>query len=329
MASKLDVYQIVLNKRSGTFKDVIIRKNDITDSSITYSKLFNTFYRNLIELIGKDVFCIENKSIGLTLFKGKGERINSILTSHSSTYTIEGFIDAGPYNSIRKLAKLSDTSKRRIINKTDIITDRYYFYLYFPLDSKIGILMVESKENASIRKAVKPFIERLFKTDETKGCRVNSYFPIWLKAEFIKSANLFSLSFEQEIITQTQAEEEVTTNSEEFDIKITIVPKTNTSDIQNSNTFIKRISNFFALKAGNSTISLSSFSNKKGVMKNEEQKKLLPFSIDKDHDIRPIIIVNNYISADDNGNFARNELKSLCDNLLGKIKPEIYGIEHR
>lgn len=189
--------------------------------------------------------------------------------------------------------------------------------------------MVESKENASIRRAVKPFIERLFKTDATKGCRVNSYFPKWLKMEFIESANLFSLSFEQEIITQTQAEEESVTNSEEFDVKVTIVPKTNISDIQNSNTLINRISKFFALKAGNSTISLSSFANKKGVMKNEEQKKSLPFSIDKENDIRPIIVVDNYISADDNGDFIRDELKSLCDNLLSKIKPEVYGIEHR
>lgn len=329
MASKLDVYQVVLNKRAGTFKDIILKKNNITDKATTYSRLFNTFYRNLIELIGKDVFCVENKNIGLTLFKGKGERINSILTSHSSVYTIEGFIDAGPYNSVRKLAKMSDPSKRRIINKTDIVTDRYYFYFYFPLDSKIGILMVESKENASIRRAVKLFVEKLFKTDSTRGCRVNSYFPRWLKAEFIESANLFSLSFEQEIVTQTQAEEESVTNSEEFDVKVTIVPKTNVSDIQNSNTLVNRISNFFALKAGNSTISLSSFSNKKGVMKNEEQKKSLPFSIDKENDIHPIVIIDNYISPDDNGDFIRGELKSLCDDLLSKIKPEIYGIEYR
>lgn len=329
MASKLDVYQKVLNKRAGTFKDVILKKNNITDKTITYSKLFNTFYRSLIELIGKDVFCVENKNIGLTLFKEKGERINNILTSHSSAYTIEGFIDAGPYNSVHKLAKMSDPSKRRTINKTDIVTDRYYFYFYFPLDSKIGILMVESKENASIRRAVKPFVEKLFKTDSTRGCRVNSYFPQWLKAEFIESANLFSLSFEQEIVTQIQAEEESVTNSEEFDVKVTIVPKTNVSDIQNSNTLVNRISNFFSLKAGNSTISLSSFPNKKGVMKNEEQKKSLPFLIDKENDIRPIIIIDNYISPDDNGDFMRDELKSLCDDLLSKIKPEIYGIEHK
>ena len=163
MANKLDIYQICLPKRSGTLKNVIIKKNKITDSSITKAKIFNLFYRNLLELIGSSVFCIDSKKMGLTIFKGKGEKINTILTSHSSSFVIEGFIDAGPYNSIRKLAKLSDLSKRRTINKSDIITDRYYFYLYFPWDSSIGILMVQSKENSSIRRAIKPFMENLFK----------------------------------------------------------------------------------------------------------------------------------------------------------------------
>ena len=41
MANKLDIYQICLPKRSGTLKNVIIKKNKITDSSITKAKIFN------------------------------------------------------------------------------------------------------------------------------------------------------------------------------------------------------------------------------------------------------------------------------------------------
>lgn len=61
MANKLDIYQICLPKRSGTLKNVIIKKNKITDSSITKAKIFNLFYRNLLELIGSSVFCIDSK----------------------------------------------------------------------------------------------------------------------------------------------------------------------------------------------------------------------------------------------------------------------------
>lgn len=329
MPNKLDVYQICLSKRSGTLKDVIKKKNNIADSSITKAKIFNSFYRNLLELIGNNVFCVDSKKIGLTIFKGKGERINNILSSHSSSFTIEGFLDAGPYNSIRKLAKLSDLSKRRIISKNDIVTDRYYFYLYFPLDSSIGILMVQSKENSSIRRAVKPFIENLFTTDTTKGCRVNVYYPKWLKNEFIAGANLGSLSYEQEFVTQVQTEETTITKSEEYDVKVTIIPKTNTDNISESNSIIDKIGNIFSIKIGTAIHSLSSFSNKKGVMKNEDLKKSLSFVVDKENEIRPVILIESYISADENGDFNREELKSLCDELLDKIKSEIYGFEHK
>lgn len=329
MCSKLDVYQICLSKRSGTLKDVVIKKNNITDSPITRTKIFNSFYRNLLELIGGNVFCIDAKKMGLTIFKGKGERINNILTSHSSSFVIEGFIDAGPYNSIRKLAKLSDLSKRRTINKNDIVTDRYYFYLYFPWDSKIGILMVQSKENSSIRRAIKPFIERLFKTDATKGCRVNIYYPKWLKEHFIDGANLCSLTYEQEFVTQIQTEEETLIKSEDFDVKVTIVPKTDTETISNSSTIINKIGSLFGIKIGTDTFSLSSFTKKKGVMRNDDFKKSLPFVIDKEDEIHPIIHIDEYISADENGDFKREDLKSLCDNLLDNIKLEIYGFEHR
>lgn len=67
--NKLDIYQICLPKRAGTLKDVVIKKNNIDDSTITKAKIFNLFYRNLLELIGNNVLCIDSKKMGLTIFK--------------------------------------------------------------------------------------------------------------------------------------------------------------------------------------------------------------------------------------------------------------------
>ena len=92
---------------------------------------------------------------------------------------------------------------------------------------------------------------------------------------------------------------------------------------------INKIGNFFGIRIGGNTHSLSSFSKKKGVMRNEDLKKSLPFIIDKEDEIHPIIPIDEYISADENGDFKRNDLKSLCDNFLEKIKLEIYGFEHK
>ena len=43
MASKLDVYQIVLGKRAGLFKDLVGKKCNITETSPTNSKVFNLY----------------------------------------------------------------------------------------------------------------------------------------------------------------------------------------------------------------------------------------------------------------------------------------------
>ena len=99
----------------------------------------------LLEQIGKNVYCVNEKKMGLTIFKERGQRPNKVITAYSSNYIIEGYIDGGPYDTIRKLANLTDMSKRKNIKKTDIVTDRYYIYLYLPLKSRIGVLMVQKK----------------------------------------------------------------------------------------------------------------------------------------------------------------------------------------
>ena len=328
MSSKLDIYQIVLDQSTKTFKDLICQKWEITEMSPTKSKIFNAFYKGVLELIGKNVFCVEEKKMGLTIFKERGQRINNVMTAHSESYVIEGYIDGGPYDTIRKLAKLSDTSKRQTINKTDIVTDRYYVYLYLPLDSKMAILMVQAKENSSIRKAIKPFFEQLLKNGSKKQCRINSYFPKWLKDDFLQGANLHNISFETENLSQVQSEEDLIIEAETFNIKVTITPTGDITSISEASNFIERIGSTFALKIGNKIQSLSSFSKKKGTMKNEEKKKSLPFVIDKENEIRPIIELDKYLTPDENGNYERNSLKSYCDSLLEKIKPEIYSTDH-
>jgi hypothetical protein len=63
-------------------------------------------------------------------------------------------------------------------------------------------------------------------------------------------------------------------------------------------------------------------------MKNEEQKKSLPFVIDEEDNIHPVIEIDNDLTPDENGDYGRDNLKNYCDTLLNRIKPEIYGINH-
>ena len=93
---------------------------------------------------------------------------------------------------IRKLSNLSKT-KSQNIKKDDIITDRYYIYMYFPLHSNVGVVFLQSKSNANIRTAIKKFLPEICKTDINKGCKVETYIPTFLKEEFKEGAIVQSL----------------------------------------------------------------------------------------------------------------------------------------
>ena len=93
MASKLDVYRIVLGNRAGKFKNVICKKFGITEDSPANNRVFNVFYKKLLEQLGGHVFCIDAKKMGLTIFKERGQRINNVITAHSDSCVIEGYID--------------------------------------------------------------------------------------------------------------------------------------------------------------------------------------------------------------------------------------------
>ena len=91
---------------------------------------------------------------------------------------------------------------------------------------------------------------------------------------------------------------------------------------------IETIGTNIALKVGSATHALSSFAKKRGTIKNEERKKTLPFTIDEEDKIHPVIVLDNDLQQNEDGEFERADMKEYCDNLLNKIKPEIYALEH-
>jgi len=326
MANNLDIYQIALSTRFETFGDFISKRCKLKRNSASRSRMFNSFYKTFLNMFGKEVFCIKDKKMGITILKEHKQHKNDIMTAHSDEYIIEGLISAGAYDTIRKLVKVSDNSKQKTINKNEIVSDKYYMYLYLPIDSRIGILMVQKRENSSIRRIVKPFFETLFSVDGKKSCRLNSFFPNWLKEDFLSGSDLYSISFEAENVSPVLIEENITANSELYDVKITLIPKGICTSIGNSTNLVEHIGNF-AFKIGNFTKSLSSFTKKKGVMKNEEQKKSLPFVIDEEDRIHPVIKLDDHLTADENGEFKREDLKLFCDGLLARIKSELYATD--
>ena len=126
--SQLEVYRIILPSKT-TYGELIQGKFYDENSPkqtdiIKFKKLYKSFLEKLVK---NNVWVYKEKKKGLTVFLEKGEQINQIITSHPNQYIIEGYLDGGRYDMIRKMAAMSDTTQRKTISSTDIVAARYYF----------------------------------------------------------------------------------------------------------------------------------------------------------------------------------------------------------
>lgn len=327
MSDQLDVYKIILKKKNNfTFKSLITSKfvpeNDLTN--YRDSSLFNFLYKAVLQLLAKEIWKHPDSKIGLTLFKKRGEKENNILTAHSSSFIIEGFIDGGVYDMVRKMANLSKTRSQNI-KRDDIITDRYYIYIYFPLNSNIGVVFLQSKTNANIRSAIKKFFPEICKTDINKGCKIESYIPTYLKQEFKDGAIVQSLTYTQQFVTEVDAEDEIVEQEESYNVVIQIQPQNQVVNLGTLDTLLEKVGNM-TIKIGNRIKPLSEFEKKRGSLKNNEMNRSSPFTLDDEEKVRPVIILDDLFEKDEEGNFQRNDLKSYCDDILNQIHSDIYPI---
>ncbi len=326
--NQLDVYKIILKKKNGFNFKTLITSRYVEDQGTNHrdNALFNLLYKAVLEQIAKEIWKQPESKIGLTLFKKRGEKINNILKSHSSAFVIEGFIDGGPYDMIRKLANLSKT-KSQNIKKNNIITDRYYIYMYLPLHSNIGIVFLQSKSNANIRKAIKKFLPEICKTDINKGCKVETYIPSFLKEEFKQGAIVQSLTYSQQFVTEVDTSDETTSREETYNVIIQIQPQNQVVEFGSINSLLNKIGDM-TIKVGRRIKPLSEFEKKKGSLRNDEMKKTSPFTLDDDEKVRPVIILDDIetLRIDEDGYFNRTDLKAYCDDLLQQIRADIYPI---
>lgn len=53
----------------------------------------------------------------------------------------------GPYDRIRRMAEKDDTTTTTLLDRNKIVTDRYYLYLYLPLNSHVGLMFWNARRD--------------------------------------------------------------------------------------------------------------------------------------------------------------------------------------
>lgn len=318
--SSLEVYKIILCGQ--TFTEIIRKKNLISsDEKSTETELFKLLFNNILDKLVQDAAWTTDKTkYGLALFKNNNEDINKIITCHSNKNVIEGYIDCGPYDLVRRVAQTNKVSDRKLLGKDQMVTDRYYIYLYCPMDSEMGLLFLEHKKGFNVYKAIQCFMEEIFKT-KGRTFMLERYVPQSIIEEYKEDSEVDSFTFTDTIITPLIDENDIV--NEENKCKVSIkksLPEGERPNYDSTQNLLSKIGSA-TIKFGKDVKKLGDFRSRKGSLKKNANKYL--FDISENLKIKPIIPIKEDIYDIDNSILKRDEIRKMCNEILDQIKKEI------
>lgn len=323
--SKLEVFKII-SKRY-TFREIAIEKCGLGEAVLDDSQIFNCLYGLFIKkLTHNEVWTHPTKTkLGLVLFTNAGENVNTILTAHSTSFVIEGYIDGGPYDRIRRMSEKDDITTSTLVDRNKIVTDRYYLYLYLPLGSSIGMMFLERKKNQDIHTPILLFLNEVLKVKNNIKCE--RYVPQTLIDEFKNEGVIDSFTFTDSIVTPNLDGNAVVQQESSYDVSINIKPHTGEmccySMLEDA---LQKIGNI-VVSLGNNVKSLAQFTTKKARIRRDSEG--YNFLLGDDLKIRPMIEIADEIHDRENDTLKRDEAYGMVNNLLSQIREDIYPIQEK
>lgn len=319
--SQLEIYRIVLGKR--TFKEIVREKNNIpTEEERTDENLFTLLFQNILSKLTQNAAWTSDRTkLGLALFSNDGEDVNRILSNHSGHFVIEGYIDGGYYDKLRTIAQTNNVATRERLGRDKMVTDRYYIYLYCPIDAKVGIMFLEKKKGLNIHTAVDLFITEVFKTPRY-AVKIERFVPLSIINEYKDEGVVDSFTFTDAITTSVIDGQGIELEEKRYGVTIKItLPEDERPEFDVVQQMLQWLGNG-AISLGNSVMHLSEFGKKKGSLQKEEKK--YSFEVGDDLKIKPMIPIDDELQDEDNSILRRNEIKTMCDEVLAQIMEEVY-----
>ena len=319
--SQLEIYRIVLGKR--TFKEIVREKNNIpTEEERTDDNLFTLLFQNILSKLTQNAAWTSDRTkLGLALFSNDGEDVNRILSNHSGHFVIEGYIDGGYYDKLRTIAQTNNVATRERLGRDKMVTDRYYIYLYCPIDAKVGIMFLEKKKGLNIHTAVDLFITEVFKTPRY-AVKIERFVPQSIINEYKDEGVVDSFTFTDAITTSVIDGQGIELEEKRYGVTIKItLPEDERPEFDVVQQMLQWLGNG-AISLGNSEMHLSEFGKKKGSLQKEEKK--YSFEVGDDLKITPMIPIDDELQDEDNSILRRDEIKTMCDEVLAQIMEEVY-----
>lgn len=316
--SRIEVYKIICGNK--TFRQIALEKTEDVDQE-NDNEVFKSIFAHFIRVLTSgEIFCTNNTKLGLTLFHSNDEDPNTILSSHSNSHIIEGFIDGGPYDRLRKISERNNTTQFSTIDRNKIVTDRYYIYMHLPLGSSCGLLFLERKKGQDIHKPIEELVKQIFKTN--RAIKIERFVPQSIIDDYKRNGIVDTFSFSKEITTTVPDEDNLENVEESFDVSIQIKPSVGRSYDSVEN--IMQIIGNFKMTIDNAVTSLSEFTKKKARITHDGHG--YKFDVSEDMKIRPSVEVPDEIHDESNDVLYREPVKQFCDSLRQQIAEEVYPV---
>ncbi len=312
---RLEVFKFNLSPRksykgTNSFRDLFIKRTESTES-VDNVKLYTNFFKKFISTLDTDYQVVKNKAF--TLINENQQ------TSFSATKNIiYGVLEGGQMGEGKTRRKLKNKTNANSLDG-DVINDKYFFYIYAPLNDSNGYIMFQIYQQDNIRDEFLKFIFKeiyQFENDYNMP-NYDIFIPQYIKDEFKNSAKIKELKFTETVLsTSIDNSASFMSINESYKIEIKITPVK--SKIQMS--FIESLAKPFLEKTFNG-IGLNLF-DKKDVVLKDSNKKTATFEMDGAGDIMPRIYLKNKISISTFGVPDFDDLKKYCDKILEGIIAE-------
>lgn len=311
---KLEVYTIVLKPvadyNNNRFDDLISNIDGIN----TEENLFGEFAQLFINHIDLGYTQIRNKAFTLSTNRAD---YGIDIPNHS----IWGVLKGGAKGNGKIKSPLDNREEEEDLSG-DVINDKYFFYLHFPLESDCGFLFFQIYGGESIRKEFIQHIADLFKVTRCYNKAVcNPILPNSIRDEFKNNSRVVGLTYNTSVLSSSMTEDQEFSNlCTNYNIEITIKPAGENSISREKVGIMNRI--ISSLQFNN--LPLNGSRKKKVTLENLSSNKTSTFQLDGQDDVMPRIYLEGKVPLDINGTPNFVNLKVFCDELLRELVAEQY-----
>lgn len=323
---KLETFKIkLINKEDGraiSFRELFRKKLNLYQKStkpVTQHDFFRTYYQDFMkQLDSKGYVTNKKKKKAFTIANdiGKaGKRVSHISPPTATDMIINGILEGGKHNLRRWLGAVTDTSNKQEISTKHVVSDRFYFLLYTPLDHSEAILMVQGYTESKISDAFKDYLLDYFKYNKEIISQIEIAIPQEFKKEYLENAVFKKLRFTSGWVAKPDLEG-VKEKAFELEVKIEIIDHSkDKSHFKEALTLMKAFGKSTFQPNGGNKKELENFDTKQAKMTNG--KKEMTIDLDDENNIKPVILLTDQgIDVTQDGIPDFEQINNYCRQLL-------------